>query len=244
MLHAPDTISTLHAGMQCQQCGRPLANPTAICTACDQELSTPTGGGRYRCPACHGLFDDWTTILLPRNARWYTPQSEVTTCPLCEEALEWKRDTEPAQLPAGLEGIAFGMMWSLAYTIPPHVRLWTTEQLGKWFLLLIPLLLVEMYFIAVRPSLQGPGGGPGHFTLAQPEPNSRKAHFLTGLISGIAVFSGYWAAPQVTWLPLWWALFGLAAVGCIAAVVWRRSVERHKRLHAPTTAAPSPTLPS
>jgi len=226
--------------MQCQQCGRPLANPTAICTACDQELSTPIGGGRYRCPACNGFFDHWTTTLLPRNARWYTPQSEVTTCPLCEEALQWTRDMEPAQLPAGFQGIAMGMMWGVAYTLPPHVRLWATEQLGKWFLLVIPLLLIVMFFIAVRPSLQSTGIGLGHFTSAQTQPD-KKAKIWAGLISGIAVFVGHWAAPQDTWLPLWCTWLGLAVVGCLAAVLWRRSVERHQRLHTPDPAAQSPT---
>lgn len=223
--------------MHCEQCRRPLQHAHEICQACNRELSYPAssnsnkalGVGRHRCPACNGFFDHWTTTLLPRNARWYTPQERAITCPLCKEVLQWKRDAEPEQLPAGFQGIAFGVMWGIAYTIPPYVRLWATEQLGKWSLLLIPLLLIGMFFVAVRPSVQGVGIGPGHFMLAQAQPE-RKAKVWAGLLSGTAVFVGHWAVTQDIWLSMWCAWFGLGASGCVAAVLWRHFAERRKHL--------------
>lgn len=229
MLHAPDTISPLDAGMQCQQCGRPLANPTAICTACDQELSTPIGGGRYRCPACHGLFDDWTTTLLPRNARWYTPPRELTTCPLCKEALQWKRDAEPAQLSASFQGIALGMLVALPSTIPTSLLKGVKEHLGTWFAILLFLLLIAMLFIAVRPSMLNTGEGAGHFVPVQAPP-AGKPQFRACLITVVAITTSIWTAPQAAQLLLWCAWYGLAAAGCLAVVLWRRSAERHQRL--------------
>lgn len=234
--------------MQCQQCGRPLANPTAICTACDQELSTPShldvgtpiGEGRYRCPACSGSFDRWTTSLLPRNARWYTPQYDVPTCPLCKEALQWKRDPEPAQLPSGLQGIAIGMTWALYVTIPTPLLQWIKEHMGKWFAILLPLLLLAMFVIAVRPTVQSPRRGTGRFVLAQPQPFQKHKFWALSII-GVAIMASIRTAPQATQLPLWCAWLGLAAAGCIAAVVWRRSVERHQRLRTPDPTAPYPT---
>lgn len=226
--------------MQCQQCGRPLANPTAICTACDQELSTPIGGGRYRCPACHGLFDDWTTTLLPRNARWYTPQHELATCPLCEEVLQWRRDAEPAQLSVSFQGIAMGMTWALWFTVPKPLVRWVMEHLGIWFIALIPMMLIAMLLIAVRPSLLGTGQGVGHFATMQPTA-VRKPKFWAVLIIVVAITLSIQTAPQAAQLPLWSAWLALAAVGCLTAVVWRRSVERHQRLHTPGPTATSPT---
>lgn len=236
--------------MQCQQCGRPLANANAICTACDLELSTSshldvgahTGKGRYRCPACSGSFGSWTTTVSPRNARWYTPQLHVPACPLCTEALRWKRDAEPAQLPAGLRGIAMGMTWGVAYSIPTQLRQWATEQLGKWFLLLIPLLLILMFFVAARPSLQGTGSGPGRFVLPQPPDN--QLNFLAPLLSGPAILASFWVVPQTAQLPLWCAWLALAGAGCLTAVLWRRSTEQRKHMQTPGSAAPSPTRPS
>ena len=234
--------------MHCEQCRRPLQHAHDICQACNQELSYPTssnsnkalGVGRYRCPACNGFFDHWATTLLPRDARWYKPQSEVATCPLCEEALQWKRDAEPAQLSAGFEGIALGTLWALLFTIPTPLLEGAEEHLGRWFGLLIPLLLGAMFLIAVRPSTLGTGQGVGGFVLAQPQPY-RKPQFWASLIFGVAIMVSVRIAPQAAQLYLWCAWLGLAAAGCLAAVLWRRSVERHKRLHTPDPTAPSPT---
>lgn len=234
--------------MHCEQCRRPLQHAHDICQACNQELPYPTSSnsskalsvGRYRCPACNGFFDHWTTTLLPRDARWYTYQGDVPTCPLCKEVLQWKRNSEPAQLPAGLQGIAIGMLWGVVYAIPAPVNRWVMEHLGQWLLPLMPLLLVAMFLIAVRPSLQGTGRGSGHFALAQPQP-FRKPKFWASLIFGVAIMASVGIAPKAAQLPLWCAWLGLAAAGCLAAVVWRCSVERHQRLHTPDTAATSPT---
>lgn len=236
--------------MHCEQCRRPLQHAHEICQACNQELPYPTssnsskalGVGRYRCPACNGFFDRWATTLVPRNARWYKPQSEVATCPLCEEALQWKRDTEPAQLSAGFEGIALGTLWALLFTIPTPLPHGIKEHLGAWFAALVLVLLVAMYYIATRPFLQGTGCAPGHFVLAQPQPHPvGKRFFWASWIIGAVILVSVRAAPQAAQFPMWCAWLGLAAVGCLAAFLWRRSVERHQRLHTPDPAATSPT---
>jgi membrane protein implicated in regulation of membrane protease activity len=236
--------------MHCEQCRRPLQHAHEICQACNQELPYPTssnsnkalGVGRYRCPACNGFFDRWATTLFPRDAHWYTPQSEVATCPLCEEALQWKRDTEPAQLSAGFEGIALGTLWALLFTIPSPLPHGIKEHLGAWFAALVLVLLVAMYYIATRPFLQGTGCAPGRFVLAQPQPQPvGKRFFWASWIIGAVILVSVRAAPQAAQFSMWCAWLGLAAAGCLAAVVWRRSVERHQRLHTPDPAAPSPT---
>ena len=102
------------------------------------------------------------------------------------------------------------------------------------------MLLITMLHIAVRPSVFGPGLGVGHFVPMQPS-TAVKPQFLALSIIGVAIMASVRIVPQAAKLPLWCAWLGLAAAGCMAAVVWRRSVERHKRLHTPTTAASSPT---
>lgn len=234
--------------MHCEQCRRPLQHAHSICQACNQELPYPTSSnsskalcvGRYRCPACNGFFDRWATTLVPSNARWYTPQSEVTTCPLCEEVLQWRRDAEPAQLSVSFQGIAMGMTWALWFTVPKPLVRWVMEHLGIWFIALIPMMLIAMLLIAVRPSLLGTGQGVGHFAMMQPTA-VRKPKFWAVLIIVVAITLSIQTAPQAAQLPLWSAWLALAAVGCLTAVVWRRSVERHQRLHTPDPAAPSPT---
>lgn len=234
--------------MHCEQCRRPLQHAHEICQACNQELPYPTssnsskalGVGRYRCPACNGFFDRWATTLLPRDARWYTYQGDVPTCPLCDEVLQWRRDVEPAQLSAGFQGIAWGMAFALWATIPTALLKGVEEHLGKWFAPLIPMLLITMLHIAVRPSMFGPGLGVGHFVPMQPSPAVEPKFWALSII-GVAIMASVRISPQAAQLPLWCAWLGLAAAGCLAAVVWRRSVERHQRLHTPDTAAPSPT---
>ncbi|MFN3439954.1 MAG: hypothetical protein ACK41V_19815 [Acidovorax sp.] len=173
---------------------------------------------------------------MPRNARWYTPQSEIATCPLCEEVLQWKRDAEPAQLSASFQGIAMGMTWALWFTIPKPLVRWVMEHLGTWFVVLIPMLLIAMLLIAVRPSLLGTGQGIGHFVTMQP-PAVKKPKFWVSLIIVVAITVSVRTAPQTAQFPLWGAWLALAAAGCLAAVLWRRSAERHKRLHTPDSAA-------
>lgn len=233
--------------MQCQQCGRPLANATAICTACGLELPTSshrdvgatTGKGRYRCPACSGSFESWTTTVSPSNARWYTPQLHVPACPLCAEALRWQRDQEPAQLPSSLQGVAIGMLWALWFTIPTQLLHGAKERIGNWFVALIPLLMSAVFFIAVRPSMRGTGQGVGHFVLGQPQPIWKLLFWV--LMSFAAILVSVRAAPQTAELLLWCAWLGLGAAGCLAAVLWRLSAARHKRLHTPDPAAPVST---
>lgn len=233
--------------MQCQQCGCPLANANAICAACDLELSTSSHlyvgahpvKGRYRCPACSGSFESWTTTVSPSNASWYTPQLHVPACPLCTNALRWERDREPAQLPLGLQGVAMGMLSALWFTTPTPLLHEIREHIGNWFVVLIPPLLSAMFFVAVRPSMRGTGQGVGHFVLGQHQPSGK--FLFWALMTGAAILISVRAAPQTAELPLWCAWIGLGAAGCLAAVLWRRSAQRRKRSHTPDPAAPSPT---
>jgi membrane protein implicated in regulation of membrane protease activity len=92
----------------------------------------------------------------------------------------------------------------------------------------------------MRPSLQGAGYVPGHFVLAQPQPVSKRYFWASWIICAVILVSVR-AVPQAAQFPMWCAWLGLAAVGCLATVLWRRSVERHQRLHTPDPTATSPT---
>lgn len=174
---------------------------------------------------------------MPRNARWYTPQGQAPACPLCGEVLQWKRDPEPAQLSARLQGIALGMTWALWISIPDVLLQAIKEHLGKWWIALIPMLLMAMLLIAVRPSLRGPGQGAGHFVPMQAPPIA-KAQWWAALAIGVAIMASVRTVPQGAQLPVWGAWLGLAAIGCLAAALWRRSVGRRERPYSPDRTAP------
>ena len=223
--------------MHCEQCHRPLAHAEDICPVCAVELFQSTEAvpdltgtvGRHQCPGCHGKFDHWTTALHPPNARWYVPQNTITACPLCAVELEWKRLQEPAQLSQTLQGIALGLAWSLWNTIPPAVNQWIRVQLGSWFVILTPLALLTLCFLAVRPSLLDTGKGAGHFVLATSGHSSRRKSTVFGIIFMLLLVGCYWATPQAHKLTVWTLGVVLAIVGCLAAVVWRIRAEQRLR---------------
>jgi uncharacterized membrane-anchored protein YitT (DUF2179 family) len=147
--------------------------------------------------------------------------------------LEWKRLQEPAQLSGALQGIALGLAWSLWITIPPALNQWIKEQLGSWFVILTPLALFAMLFLAMRPPLLNTGKGAGHFVLAISSDSSRRKSQLLGIIFVLMLMGGYWATPQAHKLTVWSAGFGLAFMGCFLAVIWRIRTEQRLRSSAP-----------
>lgn len=208
---------------------------------CAVELSQSTeavpdltgAGGRFQCPACHGKFDQWTSALHPANARWYVPQDHKPTCPRCAAPLEWKRLPEPPQLPQDLQGIALGTAWALWSTVPPALNQWIKTQLGWGFVILTPLALIALFFLAVRPAMWTTAGqGTGHFVLSHSTGASRRKPWMT-LLSIVGFAGCYWATPQDHRLTVWAAGFGLAMLGCILAVVWRIRTEQRLRRSAP-----------
>ncbi len=226
--------------MHCEQCHRPLAHAEDICPVCAVELSQSTEAipdlsgtvGRHRCPGCQGKFDYCGTAWHPPHARWYVPQTAKTVCPLCAVELAWKRLQEPAQLSEALQGIALGLAWSLWSTIPPALNQWIKAQLGWGFVILTPLALIGLFFLAVRPAMWTTAGqGTGHFVLARSTESSRRKPWMTLL--SIAGFAGcYWATPQDHRLTVWAAGFGLAVLGCLLAVAWRIRIEQRLRRSA------------
>lgn len=185
--------------------------------------------GRYQCPGCHGKFDYCVTAWHPPHARWYVPQIAKTVCPLCAVELEWKRLQEPAQLSEALQGIGLGLACSLWSTIPPALNQWIKTQLGTWFVILTPLALLTLCFLAVRPPLLSTGKGAGHFILAISADSSRRKSQAFGIIFTLLLMGGYWTTPQAHKLTVWVAGFSFSIVGCLAAVVWRIRTEQRLR---------------
>ncbi len=226
--------------MHCEQCHRPLAHAEDICPVCAVELSQSTEAipdlsgtvGRHQCPGCHGKFDYCGTAWHPPHARWYVPQTAKTVCPLCAVELQWKRLQEPPQLSGALQGIALGLAWSLWSTIPPALNQWIKAQLGSWFVILTPLALFALLFLAIRPPLLNAGKGASHFVLATNSDSSRRKSQVLGIIFVLVLMGGYWATPQAHKLTVWAAGFGLAVMGCLLAVVWRIRTEQRLRRSA------------
>ena len=226
--------------MHCEQCRRPLTHSEEVCPVCAVELSQSTEAvpdltgavGRHQCPGCHGKFDHYGTAWHPPHARWYVPQTAKTICPLCAVQLEWKRLQEPAQLSEALQGIALGLAWSLWSTIPPALNQWIKVQLGSWFVILTPLALFALLFLAVRPPLLNTGKGAGHFVLAISTNSSRRKFQAFGMIS-MLLLGGYWVTPQTHKLTMWGVGLSLAILGCLTAVAWRIRTEQRLRRSAP-----------
>jgi hypothetical protein len=140
--------------------------------------------------------------------------------------LRWKRLQEPPQLSGALQGIALGLAWSLWSTIPPALNQWIKAQLGSWFVILTPLALFALLFLAIRPPLLNVGKGAGHFVLATNSDSSRRKSQALGIIFVLVLMGGYWATPQAHKPTVWAAEFGLAVMGCLLAVIWRIRTEQ------------------
>jgi hypothetical protein len=122
---------------------------------------------------------------------------------------------------------------ALWITIPPALNQWIKTQLGWGFVVLTPLAVIGLFFLAVRPALWTTAGqGTGHFVLARSTASSRRKPWMT-LLSIVGFATCYWATPQDHRLTVWAAGFGFAALGCLLAVAWRIRTEQELRRPAP-----------
>ena len=216
--------------MQCQSCGRPLTAANAICASCDEALSrpshleaaTPVGSGRYACPACHQRFDRWKSALFPASARWYVPQNESPACPLCATALRWAPEPPDSLRFHLLWQAVFASCWFLAHNVPAEVVQGVRESLGRWGLVLIPLLLILVAGVTLqwRSPTRPPGKGMGRFEVA--DLHRWGWQDIALLLSPITVIVlVWWTIPKNAWLTAWFVGLGGLLVCCAGTLAWR-----------------------
>ncbi len=87
----------------CERCGIFLNTNKGICEKCDSELNEErkrlntddeikvANKGKYVCPSCNFRFDKPSSILWPKDVKWYKPQINKLECPHCKIFLKEKR---------------------------------------------------------------------------------------------------------------------------------------------------------